>query len=109
MWEYYPALSKAEIENMTLEEYGQRVKAHLLRQNDQKQIAFETPFVARQANAYDKDGHWIIDSLNRIIDLDKERRQITGEAEAEVNQYLELSRRAERARREAIQQIEKGG
>lgn len=108
--QYYPNFALSDIYNMTLTEWRQRIKAHHLSIIEMEGIFYQLPFIQRAVNASDKDGNYLYKDLKDVgIDLEAQRKQITGEAREKVNKYVELSKRAKMARELALKQFKKGG
>jgi hypothetical protein len=105
MMRYYPTFTLDQIEQMTLEEYGQRIKAHTLNVIDRQRILNQLPFIDRAAKAVNEDGSYLFAQPDQIVDLDKAEREVTGEARKEVNYYAELSQRAKDAELLARKQL----
>ncbi|MCF1843903.1 hypothetical protein ONZ78_01525 [Lactobacillus mulieris] len=107
----YPTFTYTQIGNMTLSEWKLRMKAHRLSLIEAESLFYQIPFINRAVNATDNDGKYMYSDLKEIgIDLEAQRKELTGEAAEKINKYVELTRRANEARKLAkIQLARKGG
>ncbi len=114
--QFYPTFTLEQILNMTLTEWRQRLKAHRLLQIEAESLFYQLPFINRAANATDEDGKYLYKDLSDVgIDLNRQRAEVVGDKHREdlekVNKFIELDRRAKRARELARKQLaeKKGG
>lgn len=114
----YPSFTLDYIENMTVEEYRWRMKAHGLKTVYDERLLYFLAFIQRATNAVEDDGeHYKFADLNEIIDLESAEAHLKGmkhtpreaAAQRKINEYRMLSERAKRAAELARQQFEKKG
>lgn len=106
--QYYPTFTREEIGNMTLTEWKQRLMAHRYAYIEAESLFYQIPFIQQLTTITDKDGYYKYRSLKEIgIDLEQQKSAISGKSQKKVNKYLQLQRRAERARQLAKKQIAK--
>ncbi len=94
---------------MTLDELLVREQANSLHEVDKQEILTNFAFVNALVQGSDKDGKPLVKKPQDIANYDRMRKQITGEwgdDVIKVNKYKVLSKKAEKAREQAIKELE---
>lgn len=107
LWTNYPQLSFFDIQTMSLNEYNNRIKAVLHRQNDERLMMAQGILLnrnAKQTGEPDKNGRapFLIQSLKELYDHESQRQLINGVVPDEVIKKMNRQQKIMDDRQRAI-------
>lgn len=90
---------------LTVNELVLREQAAALNRINFQEDLLTFAFELRVVNATDKEGRFVVKTAKELANFENARKQITGEAKAEINKFKKLSDRAKWAREQALSEL----